>query len=106
MLQLTDTNFAERIRTAPVAFVDFGAAWCPPCKVLLPIMEELEREHAGALAVFKVDVEEATETAALFGIMSMPTVILFRDGQPVDKLVGLRTKATYNALLEKTSAAL
>ncbi|MCL6603303.1 MAG: thioredoxin [Paenibacillus sp.] len=84
-----------------VVLVDYGAAWCPPCKVLLPVMEELHQEYGDDVTVVKVDCDELPELAAEAGVMSMPTVIVYKDGQPMEKLVGLRPKSAYQAVLNK-----
>lgn len=96
-----DGNFRVSIRDRGATLVEFGAVWCPPCKALLPIMEELASDHGEDLAVLKVDCDESPETASRFGVMSMPTVILFHNGEPVEKLVGLRPRAAYENVLAK-----
>ncbi|MFD2614227.1 thioredoxin [Paenibacillus gansuensis] len=98
---LSDQDFSTALPADGLALVDFTAAWCPPCKVLLPQLEELQQELEGHVTMYKVDVDQAQETAAAFGVMSMPTVLVFRDGVPVDKLVGLRPKAAYRAVLAR-----
>ena len=90
---LTDTTFDEEVRaeTAPV-LVDFTAAWCPPCKAIAPILDELADEYAGSLRIVKVDVDENPSVAMRFGIRSMPTLVVLRDGVEVKRLVGARPK--------------
>jgi thioredoxin 1 len=94
MLPLTDDTFDETIggATAPVV-VDFWAAWCGPCKMLDPVLEDLASEHAGALTFASLDVDEHPRTVARYEVMSMPTLIVFRNGEPVKRLVGARPKA-------------
>ncbi|WP_044481310.1 thioredoxin [Paenibacillus antibioticophila] len=89
--------FDTAVREKEVVLVDFGAEWCPPCKVLSPILEELQIEEGERLSILKVDCDESPELAGRFGVMSMPTVILFQNGEPIDKLVGLRSKDVYRA---------
>ncbi|MNI84806.1 Thioredoxin [compost metagenome] len=72
-----------------------------PCRALHPILEELDGELDGAVPILTVNVDECPESAAMYGVMSMPTVIVFRDGQPVTKLVGLRSKEAYRTVLSK-----
>lgn len=96
-----DGNFRAAIRESGATLVEFGAEWCPPCKALLPILEEMSAAHGEGLAVLKVDCDESPQTASQFGILSMPTVILFHDGEPVEKLVGLRPRAVYENALAK-----
>ncbi|RJX39566.1 thioredoxin [Paenibacillus pinisoli] len=98
---INSTNFRSGISRKGVTFVDFGAKWCPPCKVLLPILEELEREESSRLSILQVDCDESPEIAAEYGVMSMPTVIVFHNGEPVDKFIGLRPKGVYQAALER-----
>ena len=88
----TDARFTADVleSDAPVV-VDFHAAWCPPCRVMSPILSELSQERPDVRFV-KVDVDENTETAVRYGVMSMPTFMVFRDGAPVLKLVGARPK--------------
>jgi thioredoxin 1 len=98
---VNDTTFPERIRDRGVTLVDFGAAWCPPCKVLLPILDELDRTNGERVSILKVDCDESPKVAGQYGVMSLPTVILFRDGEPVEKLVGLRPISAYQTLIER-----
>ncbi|MWV46288.1 thioredoxin fold domain-containing protein [Paenibacillus sp. HJL G12] len=95
------SNFKHAIQEKEVTFVDFVTQWCPPCKTLLPILEEMEREEEHRLSVVKVDCSESPEIAAQFGVMGTPTVIVFHNGEPVDKLVGLRPKSVYQAVLSR-----
>lgn len=88
---LTKDNFKESIEKG-VSVVDFWAPWCGPCKMQLPIVEELSTEMEGQAVVGKINVDEEPELASQFGVMSIPTLILFKDGQPVDKMVGLQSK--------------
>ena len=88
----TDAHFTADVleSDAPVV-VDFHAAWCPPCRVMSPILAELADERPD-LRFVKLDVDENTETAVRYGVLSMPTFMVFRDGEPVLKLVGARPK--------------
>lgn len=81
--------------------VDFWAEWCGPCKMLGPVMEEISREVEGKAKVFKLNVDDNNDTAAEYGIRSIPTVILFRDGKAKQQFIGVRSKATYLDALEK-----
>ena len=95
---LTDASFDEAIRSGLV-LVDFWAGWCMPCKMVAPVIEELAKEYEGAVAVAKVDVDENNGIAGRYGIMSIPTVILFRDGTEVKRFIGVQPKETYKAAL-------
>ena len=90
-LSLNKDNFEKSIANG-VALVDFWAEWCGPCKMQLPIIEEFSGEMEGKATVGKVNVDEQLELAQSFGIQSIPTLILFKDGKPVKKLVGLHSK--------------
>jgi len=90
-LNLNKDNFEQSISNG-VALVDFWAEWCGPCKMQLPIIEEFSSEMEGKATIGKVNVDEELELAQSFGIQSIPTLILFKDGKPVKKLVGLHSK--------------
>ncbi|NBD23143.1 thioredoxin family protein [Paenibacillus glycinis] len=104
MIAVNDATFHEGIRQEGVTLVEFGAAWCPPCKAIKPLLDQLGAEHGDALAVLELDCDDSPRIATEYGIMSMPTVIVFHDGQPVEKLVGLRPKAVYETLVAKYMA--
>jgi thioredoxin 1 len=101
LLAVNDKTFHEGVRKQGLTLVDFGAPWCPPCKVLKPILDELGGDFGERLAVLEVNCDESPEVASLYGVMSMPTVILFHNGEPVEKLIGLRPKAVYESLLSR-----
>jgi thioredoxin 1 len=91
--ELSDSTFDETVRSAdrPV-LVDFTAAWCGPCKQIAPILEEIASEQADKLQVAKIDVDANPEMVRRYEVMSMPTLILFKDGEPERRLVGARGK--------------
>ena len=81
--------------------VDLWATWCGPCRMLSPVVEEVSREHENELTVGKVNVDDCPELAQKFGVMSIPTLILFKDGQPVDKRIGYMPKSELEQMLKK-----
>ncbi len=88
-LEFTDSNFEQEVLNADVpVLVDFWAVWCGPCRLIAPIVEELSTEYAGKLKVGKLDVDNNPNVAASFGIRSIPTLLLFKDGKIVEQLVG------------------
>ena len=100
-LKITSDNFDEIIRQNDVVMVDFWASWCGPCKMLGPIVEEVAHDYAGRAAVGKVNVDDCPDLAERFGIMSIPAVFVFKAGAVVEKMIGLRQKAQFAAVLDK-----
>lgn len=90
---VTDGSFAQDvINSAKPVLVDFWAAWCGPCRAIAPLLEEIAQEHADELTVAKIDVDANPRAAQQFGIVSIPTMILFKNGKPVKRVVGARSK--------------
>lgn len=90
---VTDDNFEQEVLQAEgKVLVDMWAPWCGPCRMMAPVVEELAAEYEGSLKVCKLDVDENPETAARYGVMSIPTLLLFENGQVVNKLIGFRPK--------------
>ncbi|MFC2109780.1 thioredoxin [Bacteroidota bacterium] len=100
-LEITDATFEEVVlkSTQPV-LVDFWATWCGPCRMVGPIIEDLSKEYEGKAVVGKVDVDSNQEFAAKYGVRNIPTVLLFKDGEVIDKQVGVAPKATYAAKID------
>ena len=100
--QLSETSFDEEVGSAaePV-LVDFWAEWCGPCKMIAPVLEESADEQVGSLKIAKVNVDDAPDLAQRFEVMSIPTLILFKDGQPVKRIVGAKGKPALLAELSE-----
>jgi thioredoxin 1 len=103
---VTDTSFKSEVLEADVpVLVDFWAAWCAPCKMIAPIVEELAGEYEGRIKVVKMDIDANPQTPGSLGIMSIPTLMLFRGGQPEQRIVGYQPKASLKAKVEAVLAA-
>ena len=102
ILTLTDDNFDEKLaQIEEPVLVDFSAAWCAPCKTILPILEQIAVEMAGRARVAKIDVDENGDLVNRFGIRSVPTLVVFKDGKVVDQLVGAAPKEKLVRLVTK-----
>ena len=99
----TNTTFEELLQDSRLVIVDFWATWCGPCRMLSPLLDEVEEEMADKIVVVKVNVDDADEVAAQFRIMNIPTLLFFKNGQIVDKTVGAMPKP---ALVERINANL
>ena len=99
----TKTNFDELLQEEKLVIVDFWATWCGPCRMLSPLLDEVEEEMADKVEVVKVNVDDADEIAMRFRIMSIPTLLFFKNGQMVDRSVGAMPKS---ALVDKINANL
>lgn len=97
---VTDQNFAAETG-AGVVLADFWAPWCGPCKMIAPVLEELDSEMGDKVKIVKLDVDDNQETAAKFGVMSIPTLLIFKNGEVVDKVVGFQPKDALASVLEK-----
>ena len=102
---LTQANVpAEVLQSSSPILVDFWAEWCGPCKMLSPILDELAQEYSGRVRIGKVNIDEAQELAAQYGIRSIPTLLLFKQGQVTEQLVGLRSKRDLKASFDRVAA--
>jgi thioredoxin 1 len=100
-VHVTDANFDETLKNNKVALIDFWAGWCGPCRALAPTIEEVARDFDGKAFVGKLDVDENPKTAECFHVYSIPTLIVFKDGCEVERLVGLCAKNSIADLLQK-----
>ena len=98
----TDSTFKQDVldSSTPVV-VDFWAPWCGPCKIVSPTIEELAKDYEGKVSIGKLNVDENTETAGQYGVMSIPTIMIFKNGQPVKSMVGAQGKETYQRAIDE-----
>ena len=105
-LVITDQNFQDEvIKSQLPVLVDFWAPWCTPCKIVSPIVEELGKEYEGKLKVGKMNVDDNPQTGGDFGVMSIPTLMVFKNGQPVKTAIGAQGKDTLKKMIEEALAA-
>ena len=97
---VTDQNFTEETSDGLV-LADFWAPWCGPCKMIAPVLEEIDGELSDKVKIVKLDVDENQETAGKYGVMSIPTLLLFKDGEVVDQVVGFQPKEALVDLINK-----
>ena len=98
---LTDATFDENVKSSDVpVLVDFWAEWCGPCKMITPVLEEIAAEHAGKVRIAKLNIDDNLDVTRRFEVLSIPTLILFKDGEPKARLIGAKPKG---ALLEELS---
>lgn len=96
---LSDDNFEDTISKG-VTLVDFYADWCGPCRMIAPIVEELSKEMAGKAMIAKLDIENAQSTAQTYQVTSIPTIIIFKNGKEVDRIIGVRDKTYLKKMLD------
>ena len=101
-LEITDSNFEETVlKSDKPVMVDFWAAWCGPCRMVGPIIDELSKEYEGKAIIGKVDIDSNQQYAAQFGVRNIPTVLVFKDGELVDRKVGVSSKNDYAQAIDK-----
>lgn len=104
-LQVSDGSWDAQVMKAPgLVMVDFWAVWCGPCQMVAPIIEELATEYAGKVKVMKLNTDENPEVAGRYQVMSIPTILFFKNGQPVEKLVGARPKRQFKEIIDSLLA--
>ncbi|MEW6420975.1 MAG: thioredoxin [Deinococcota bacterium] len=99
-VELTDSNFQSETAQG-LTLVDFWAPWCGPCRIIAPVVEELASQYEGRVKVGKLNVDDNPGVSGQYRVMSIPTLILFKDGQPVEGMVGAQPKRAFEALLDK-----
>lgn len=99
IVNVSDQSFRNEVETTGTVLVDFWAPWCGPCRMIAPVLEELDKEIGDKVKIAKVNVDENPESASRFGVLSIPTLILFKDGQPVDKVVGFQPKEALKSVV-------
>jgi thioredoxin 1 len=106
VLELSDDSFGTDVEEAQgLVVVDFWAPWCGPCRFIAPVIEQLADTYAGRVRFAKLNVDDAPQTAAGYGIRSIPTIGIFKDGEPVDGVVGVVPRSQLAALIDKHLAA-
>lgn len=99
---LTDNNFEQEVLQSKIpVLVDFWAPWCGPCRTMCPVIEELAKEYDGKVKVGKINVEENSKTAAQYGIMSIPSLLIFKNGKPAKNIVGAQGKEVLKKEIEE-----
>jgi thioredoxin 1 len=105
VVELTDSNFeSEVLKSTQPVLVDFWAPWCGPCRMIAPLVEELATEYAGSVKVGKVNVDDNQRTAMNYNVGSIPTLIVFKGGRPVNQFVGVRPKSQLQEALDAAKA--
>ena len=100
-INVNDENFKEEVINSPSpVLVDFWAEWCGPCRMISPLVEEISKDYEGRLKVCKLNVEEGRRISSEYGVMNIPTLIIFKDGKVVDKVVGVAPKGDLVSKIE------
>ncbi len=102
VIKFTDSNFdAEVVKAGTPVLVDFWAEWCGPCRMMSPVLDELAPAYAGKLKIGKLNVDENQDTPSNFGVMNIPTMIVFKGGKEIDRIIGAMPKAELQKKLDK-----
>ncbi len=102
VINVTDSSFDQEIVKSDLpVLVDFWAAWCGPCKMIAPVIEQIAIDYEGIMKVAKVDVDKNQSSASKYGVMSIPTMLLFKNGEPINRFVGFMPKERLKSLIDK-----
>lgn len=102
LLNVTSENFeSEVVNSGQPVLVDFWAEWCGPCRMVGPVIDELAEEYSGKVKIGKLNVDQQGDLAMKFRVMSIPTIMLFKNGEVVEKVVGVRTKEEFQNMIQK-----
>jgi len=104
-VDVTDGTFeTEVLKSDKPVLVDFWAPWCGPCRMVAPVVEELSEEYGGKVKFLKLNTDDNVNTAATYGIRSIPTLLMFKGGQPIDQIIGFRPKGDLKRVIDKALA--
>jgi thioredoxin 1 len=101
LLTVNENNFKQTVEEGKLVLVDFWAPWCGPCKMIAPILDQLDQQSAGAVTIAKLNVDDNPALSSQYGVMSIPTLKLFKDGQEVETLVGVQSLEKLTSLVQK-----
>jgi thioredoxin 1 len=101
LITVNDNNFKQTVEAGSLVLVDFWAPWCGPCKMIAPILDQLDQESAGAVTIAKLNVDDNPAVSSQYGVMSIPTLKLFKDGKEVETIVGLQPLENLRKLIKK-----
>lgn len=102
LIEFTDQNFEQEVLKSGVpVLVDFWAPWCGPCRMIAPVVEELAGEYAGSVKIGKLNIDESPNAAQQYGVASIPTLMIFKGGQPIDQVVGVQPKSRLQQKLDE-----
>jgi thioredoxin 1 len=101
LITVNENNFNQALEESNLVLVDFWAPWCGPCKMIAPILDQLNQESAGAVTIAKLNVDDNPSLASQYGVMSIPTLKLFKDGKEVETIVGLQPLENLKKLIQK-----
>ena len=102
-IEINDASFKSEVTDSSIpVLVDFWAPWCGPCKMIAPVLEEIANEYTGKVKVVKINIDENQATPSNYGVRSIPTLILFKDGQEVEKIIGAQSKENLKKMVDKS----